>query len=97
MYPALRRAGDFEGFGRLARGAPHLRTARAALRIELDDARLDGDAAVPESRRQPPPSFGKDAAGFAPRSRALNRPLPFPAEPPIRLGSPPALRTAACT
>src|SRR5208337_178794 len=31
-----------------------------------------------ESRRQPPPSFGKDATTFAPRPRALNRPLPSP-------------------
>lgn len=31
-----------------------------------------------ESRCQPPPSFGKDATTFAPRPRALNRPLPSP-------------------
>jgi hypothetical protein len=34
---------------------------------------------------------------LAPRPRALKRPLVFPAEPPIRLGLPPALRTAAST
>ncbi len=36
-------------------------------------------------------------SGLAPRPRALKRPLLFPAGPPIRLGSPPALRIAAST
>ncbi len=48
-----------------------------------------------ESRCQPAPSLGKES--LAPRPRALNRPLLFPAELPIRLGLPPALRIAAST
>lgn len=50
------------------------------------------------SRRHPPPSAGKDASSFAPRPRALYRPLRFPARrPPIRFGLPPCLRTAIST
>src|SRR5207245_10801402 len=43
---------------------------------------------------------GKEATTFAPRPRALNRPVLPPSRPlaePIRRGSPPALRTAIWT
>ena len=55
-----------------------------------------------ESLCQPPFLLdrGKEATTFAPRPRALNRPVLPPSRPlaePIRLGSPPALRTAIWT
>ena len=51
-----------------------------------------------------PPCRVNEATTFAPRPRALNRPVLPPSRPPldrtpepIRRGSPPALRTAICT
>jgi len=61
------------------------------------------------ARKRPPESLcqltslldrGKEATTFAPRPRALNRPVLPPSRPlaePIRFGSPPALRTAIWT
>jgi len=89
------------GVGRLAGRDPHLRAARPALGIELDDPRLDDDpprseppggvplpsaACLGEGRREP----GTPAAGIEPPASLPGR----CAEP---IGLPPALRTAACT
>src|SRR5262249_9487670 len=76
------------GSGRLAGVTWHLRAGRLALGIELNHPRLDEDPPARNrpvaSRCHPATSLGKES--FAPRSRALNRPLVFLDGLPIRFG-----------
>jgi hypothetical protein len=86
--------------GRPAGLARHPRPPRAALGIELDHARFHDDPPTSEAPGGIPLPCGAvlgEGQLDAPTARALKRPLPFPAEAPMRLGLPPALRTAAST